>query len=45
MKYYGMYKMWNGTFFRVYQLEDGTLVDENKVEIDEEELNEYVKVD
>ena len=44
MEYYGLYKMNNGTFFKVYK-KGNKMVDQNGIEIAEEELKNYTKLD
>lgn len=42
--YIATYKMNNGCLVKVYKTNNG-LVDENNIEISEDELNEYIKID
>ena len=44
MEYYGTYKMNNGTFFKVYK-NGNKMFDQNGIEITEEELKNYSKLD
>ena len=40
-EYIGTWKMANGTFFEVFETEEGKLVDGNYIEIEIEELIDY----
>lgn len=43
-EYFGTYKMTNGCFLKVFKTENG-LIDSNNIAINNEELNEFKRID